>query len=64
MSKREEQDREERDRDRPVAEALCYARMTALDEKIKMLKTAIYLSSASVIAALTILQLIVNILRG
>jgi hypothetical protein len=52
------------EKDCPVEEALCYARMNALDEKIKTLKTAIYLSSASVIAALTILQLIVNILRG
>lgn len=38
--------------------------MNTLEEKVKSLRTAIYLSSASIIAALTIVQLLLNVLRG
>jgi len=46
-----------------VEEKLCNARMSALEEKVKSLRTAIYLSSASIIAVLTIVQLLLNITR-
>jgi len=52
------------EKDCPVEEKLCNARMLGLEEKIKSLRNAIYLSSASIIAVLTIVQLVVNILRG